>query len=129
MLPVVGTLVVTAVAGALLLLLLTAFATAANTRLYIAGARAAAAVPDRPRAAYRVFTFPAWLAGGVAAWGRVFAIELVAGAVLLAVVGLPFLALFALPSAIAGCCGFLLVPLLMIVAIVATTLWARKAIV
>ena len=128
-LPVVGILVVTAVAGALLLLLLTAFATAANTRLYIAGARAAAAGPDRPRAAYRVFTVQAWLAGGVAAWGRVFAIELVAGAVLLVVVGLPVLALFALPRAVAGCFGFILVPPLMIVAIVATTLWARKAIV
>jgi hypothetical protein len=55
-----------------------AFVSAANIRVYLDGYRAALqAMPRPPVAAFRVFRLREWIAGGRAGWWRVFQVDLV----------------------------------------------------
>lgn len=121
--------VVTLLVSGFVWVIVTAFPIAASARTYIDGERAAAAAPARTREAYRVFSFPAWLAAGRTMWARVFGIEIVAAAIAVLIIVVPFAALFALPRIAAGCVGILIVFPLALVTIVMMTLCVRKAVV
>ncbi|HEV2718662.1 MAG TPA: hypothetical protein VG323_01485 [Thermoanaerobaculia bacterium] len=127
--PTVIRVVVSLLVSGIVWIIVTAFPIAASARTYIDGERAAAAAPARTREAYRVFSFPAWLAAGAAMWARVLGIEIVVAAIGVLIVGIPMLVLFALPRVAAGCAGILLVFPIAVVTIVMVTLCMRKAVV
>jgi len=126
------TVIVVLTCTLLLVLLLrtgvTSFATAATARIYIDGARTAAAAPEVGRAAYRSFSFPAWKAAGKAMWARVFGVQVAVGAVIVIVVGLPFLLMMMLPKGVSGCVGCVVLPLIL-AAVLVISIWSRKAVV
>ena len=125
-------ILLTVIAEVALWVVVTAFPAAASARLYLDGERAAAAVPGRPRAAYRVFELRRWLAAGRTRWARVLGVQILTSSIAVIAIGIPLLIVASAweTELQAIGCGFAGVLFPFVVgAVVMAMLWSRKAIV
>ena len=115
-----ATPVVSEAATRLVSLIVLAFPTAAATRVYI----------DGERAAYRVFSFPAWLAAGRAAWARVLAIEVISTSIAVAgALGLRMLTRALSRESVALTAAVIVGVLSLVMALLMVLFWSTNAVV
>jgi hypothetical protein len=113
-----------------------AFVEGGAAQIYVDGERKASKQPAYVRDAFRAFSIDRWLAGGAAAWWRIFWIYNLAWSIGLVFVLVPLvitiMAMIAVSDTtgrvVIGCAGLALAVLILIPVSIVTSIWCTKAI-